>query len=85
MLHSNVARKDLNGEMTVVRNELERNENNPGGILEQSVQVADVFLDGGEVVTQRGRNPSDIERFNARPGDARSSWPADASRAWRMA
>ncbi len=43
--------------------------NNPGGILEQSVAVADVFLDGGEVVTQRGRNPRDIERYNAKPGD----------------
>ncbi|HYE42348.1 MAG TPA: S41 family peptidase [Caulobacteraceae bacterium] len=43
--------------------------NNPGGILESSVQVADVFLDGGEVVTQRGRDPRDIERYNARPGD----------------
>lgn len=43
--------------------------NNPGGILEQSVEVADVFLDGGEVVSQRGRNPRDIERYNARRGD----------------
>lgn len=49
--------------------------NNPGGILDQSVQVADVFLDGGEVVTQRGRNPNDIERFNARPGDALNGLP----------
>lgn len=49
--------------------------NNPGGILEQSVAVADVFLDGGEVVTQRGRNPSDIERYNAQPGDALNGLP----------
>ena len=38
MLHSSVARKDLDSEMTVVRNELERNENNPGGILMQRVR-----------------------------------------------
>jgi carboxyl-terminal processing protease len=43
--------------------------NNPGGILEQSVEVADVFLDGGEVVSQRGRDPRDIERYNATRGD----------------
>ena len=38
MLHSNVARKDLDSVMTVVRNELERNENDPGGILMQRVR-----------------------------------------------
>ena len=38
MLHSGVAKKDLDSEMTVVRNELERNENNPGGILMQRVR-----------------------------------------------
>jgi len=43
--------------------------NNPGGLLDSSVQVADAFLDGGEVVTQRGRDPRDIERYNARTGD----------------
>jgi carboxyl-terminal processing protease len=43
--------------------------NNPGGILDQSVQTADAFLDGGEVVTQRGRDTRDIERYNAKPGD----------------
>jgi len=49
--------------------------NNPGGILEQSVAVADVFLDGGEVVSQRGRDPRDIERYNAQPGDALNGLP----------
>jgi carboxyl-terminal processing protease len=43
--------------------------NNPGGIVDQSVETADVFLDGGEVVSQRGRDPRDIERYNAKPGD----------------
>jgi carboxyl-terminal processing protease len=42
---------------------------NPGGLLDQAVSISDMFLDGGEVVTQRGRNPRDIERYNARPGD----------------
>src|SRR6202012_276551 len=40
---------------------------NPGGLLDQAVAVSDVFLDGGEVVSQRGRDPQDIERYNAKP------------------
>jgi carboxyl-terminal processing protease len=43
--------------------------NNPGGLLDQAVAVGDVFLDGGEVVSQRGRDAQDIERYNAKPGD----------------
>ena len=42
---------------------------NPGGLLDQAVAVSDLFLDGGEIVSQRGRDPKDIERYNARPGD----------------
>lgn len=42
--------------------------NNPGGLLDASVAVASDFLDGGEVVTQRGRTPADMERYNARAG-----------------
>jgi carboxyl-terminal processing protease len=49
--------------------------NNPGGLLDQSVEVADVFLDGGEVVSQRGRDPRDIVRYNAKPGDLLNGKP----------
>ncbi len=42
---------------------------NPGGLLDQAVSVSDVFLDGGEVVSERGRDKRDIERFFAKPGD----------------
>ncbi|HXV00237.1 MAG TPA: S41 family peptidase [Caulobacteraceae bacterium] len=42
--------------------------NNPGGLLDQAVGVSDLFLNGGEVVSQRGRDPHDIERYNARAG-----------------
>lgn len=42
---------------------------NPGGLLDQAVDVSDTFLDHGEIVSQRGREKSDIERFFARPGD----------------
>ncbi|OIQ31441.1 MAG: peptidase S41 [Alphaproteobacteria bacterium MedPE-SWcel] len=43
--------------------------NNPGGLLNQAISVADSFLESGEIVSTRGRNPEDGERFNATPGD----------------
>lgn len=49
--------------------------NNPGGLLDQAVSVSDLFLDGGEVVSQRGRQPEDIERYNAKPGDILNGLP----------
>jgi carboxyl-terminal processing protease len=45
--------------------------NNPGGLLDQAIAVGDVFLNGGEVVSQRGRDPMDpkqVQRYNAKPG-----------------
>lgn len=42
--------------------------NNPGGELDQAISISSLFLDGGEVVSQRGRDPKDIQRYNARPG-----------------
>ncbi len=49
--------------------------NNPGGLLDQAVGVSDLFLDGGEIVSQRGRDPRDVERYNARPGDITNGLP----------
>jgi len=49
--------------------------NNPGGLLDQAIDVSDAFLDGGEVVSQRGRDPKDVERHNARPGDMLKGLP----------
>ncbi|WP_323781008.1 S41 family peptidase [Thalassovita sp.] len=43
--------------------------NNPGGLLTQAIQVSDGFLDSGEIVSTRGRNPADGDRYNATPGD----------------
>ncbi|MFC2969415.1 S41 family peptidase [Acidimangrovimonas pyrenivorans] len=43
--------------------------NNPGGLLQQAIKVSDAFLDKGEIVSTRGRQPRDSERFNATPGD----------------
>jgi carboxyl-terminal processing protease len=42
---------------------------NPGGLLDQAVSVSDDFLDRGEIVSTRGRDPKDISRFDSRPGD----------------
>ena len=42
---------------------------NGGGLLNQAIEVSDAFLTGGEIVSQRGREKTDIERFFARPGD----------------
>ena len=49
--------------------------NNPGGLLEQSVAVSDMFLDGGEIVSQRGRDPNDIIRYQAKKGDMMNGKP----------
>ena len=40
--------------------------NNPGGLLDQAVSVSGSFLDGGEVVSTRGRKPDDVERYDAK-------------------
>jgi carboxyl-terminal processing protease len=48
---------------------------NPGGLLDQSVTVSDLFLDGGEVVSTRGRDPRETQRYNARPGDITNGAP----------
>ncbi len=49
--------------------------NNPGGLLSQAISVSDAFLDKGEIVSTRGRNPRDSERFNAEMGDLAQGKP----------
>ncbi|HEY5237897.1 MAG TPA: S41 family peptidase [Rhizomicrobium sp.] len=49
--------------------------NNGGGLLDASVAVADDFLDGGEIVSTRGRNPQDETRYDAKPGDIINGLP----------
>ena len=48
---------------------------NPGGLLDQAVEVSDAFLETGEIVSQRGRAKNDIERYYARPGDMAHGLP----------
>jgi len=69
--------------MTTMRNQAGSNlrglvldlRNNPGGLLDQAVQVADDFLDQGEIVSTRARRSEDAQRWNARPGDIAQGLP----------
>ncbi len=49
--------------------------NNPGGLLDQAISVSDAFLERGEIVSTRGRNPEETQRFNARAGDLSKNKP----------
>jgi carboxyl-terminal processing protease len=48
---------------------------NPGGLLDQAIEVSDAFLDRGEIVSQRGRTKADIQRYYARGGDLSEGKP----------
>ncbi len=49
--------------------------NNPGGLLSQAVAVSDAFLERGEIVSTRGREPQNADRYNAQPGDLTNGLP----------
>jgi carboxyl-terminal processing protease len=51
--------------------------NNPGGLLDQAISVSNAFLNRGEIVSIRGRNPEDMQRFEAKsnPGDLTKGKP----------
>jgi carboxyl-terminal processing protease len=49
--------------------------NNPGGLLDQAISVSDAFLERGEIVSTRGRNAGETQRFNARAGDLSKAKP----------
>ncbi|MBB4282615.1 S41 family peptidase [Agrobacterium radiobacter] len=48
---------------------------NPGGLLDQAINVSDAFLERGEVVSTRGRNADEARRYNATPGDLTDGKP----------
>lgn len=48
---------------------------NGGGVLDAAIAVADDFLETGEIVSTRGRDSSDVERYNAHPGDIAQGKP----------
>jgi carboxyl-terminal processing protease len=49
--------------------------NNPGGLLEQAISVSDSFLEQGEIVSTRGRDAEDSQRYNAENGDIANGKP----------
>jgi carboxyl-terminal processing protease len=49
--------------------------NNPGGLLDQAISVSDAFLEKGEIVSTRGRNSEEAQRFSARAGDLTKGKP----------
>ena len=61
-------KKDVAGYVLDVRN-------NPGGYLRAAIDVSDAFLDGGEIVSTRGKDKTDIERSLATPGDMTKGKP----------
>ncbi len=48
---------------------------NPGGLLNQAIQVSDAFLDAGAIVSTRGRRPGSTRHFDAKPGDLADGLP----------
>ena len=64
--------RQLDGKMDGVVMDLR---NNPGGLLDQAITVADAFLEKGEIVSTRARNPQDASRHNARAGDLINGLP----------
>ncbi|ANC54800.1 peptidase S41 [Brevundimonas sp. GW460-12-10-14-LB2] len=49
--------------------------NNGGGLLNAAIDVSDAFLERGEIVSQRGRKPEQIQRYSAKPGDITGGLP----------
>jgi carboxyl-terminal processing protease len=61
-LRKDIGEDRLNGYIVDLRND-------PGGLLDQAVGVCDIFLDKGEIVSTRGRNPEDTKRWDAHHSD----------------
>src|SRR5215470_17751422 len=61
---------DLNRQLGVdsIRGYILDLRNNPGGLLDEAISVSETFLEKGEIVSTRGRNPEETQRFNARHG-----------------
>jgi carboxyl-terminal processing protease len=53
--------------------------NNPGGLLDQAISVSSAFIQRGEIVSTRGRNAEETQRFTAHGGDLTNGGSASAS------
>src|SRR5262249_40394645 len=62
--------KDLNSQLGAdkIKGYILDLRNNPGGLLDEAISVSETFLEKGEIVSTRGRNPEETQRFNARHG-----------------
>jgi carboxyl-terminal processing protease len=49
--------------------------NNPGGLLDEAVAVSNIFLNGGKIVSTRGRTSENSKIFSADPGDLTNGLP----------
>jgi carboxyl-terminal processing protease len=67
-IQSKIPENKLKGYVVDIRN-------NPGGLLDQAVSVSDAFLQKGEIVSTRGRNAEETQRFSARAGDLTKGKP----------
>lgn len=65
-------KEELGDEMIGLVLDLRRN---PGGLLDQAVEVSDAFLDQGEIVSTRGRDAENAQRYNAKKGDLADGLP----------
>ncbi|CCZ31266.1 c-terminal processing peptidase S41A [Proteobacteria bacterium CAG:495] len=66
------AKKELKGNIKGVVLDVR---NNPGGLLDQAVNISDLFLDKGEIVSTRSRNEEDTVRYTAKEGDITDGLP----------
>ncbi|NKB78019.1 MAG: PDZ domain-containing protein [Gammaproteobacteria bacterium] len=49
--------------------------NNPGGNLDSAIEISDMFLRSGEIVSTRGRKPDSVSSFQAKPDDILNGLP----------
>lgn len=66
------AKKDVGGNVPGLILDLRRN---PGGLLDQSIKVSSAFLDGGDVVSTRGRRANDVQEYGAERGELLKNVP----------
>ena len=67
-IQKNISEDDLFGYILDLRN-------NPGGLLDQAVSVADLFLEEGEIVSTRPRRDEEMQRYSATKGDITKNKP----------
>ena len=58
--------------------------NNPGGLLNQAVEITNAFVDSGDIVSTRGRTPDQGQRYSARPGSVQTILPLGENGALKL-